>query len=158
MDKPTLPSSPTNPAVVKFNGLASVEARVRARVLDMTPTVAKRIHFPGTGRVSFWPTACKAIWVSNITNPHPAGPGMKSRRRSMFTILWKMPNGGEEIYIAPGISKIPVADVASDQLDCGGREHVAFQHLDGHAMTRDVGELFVMNSDGKTVATYRFWI
>lgn len=29
-------------------------ARIRARVLDMTPALAKRIGFPGLGRVSFW--------------------------------------------------------------------------------------------------------
>jgi rare lipoprotein A (peptidoglycan hydrolase) len=30
-------------------------ARVRARILDMTPAVAARLHFPGLGRVTFWP-------------------------------------------------------------------------------------------------------
>jgi len=30
-------------------------ARVKARVLDMTPAVAKRLRFPGLGRVAFWP-------------------------------------------------------------------------------------------------------
>lgn len=30
-------------------------SRVRSRVLDMTPALAKRIKFPGLGRVAFWP-------------------------------------------------------------------------------------------------------
>lgn len=30
-------------------------ARVRARVLDMTPALARALRFPGLGRVAFWP-------------------------------------------------------------------------------------------------------
>lgn len=30
-------------------------ARVRSRILDMTPALAARLHFPGLGRVTFWP-------------------------------------------------------------------------------------------------------
>lgn len=77
----------------------------------------------------------------------------------MFTVLWKTPNGGEEIYVAPSVAKIPALSVCSKDADCEGRAHLAFQRLDGYAMTRtliDMGEVFVMNSDGKTVATYRF--
>lgn len=88
----------------------------------------------------------------------------------MFTILWRAPDGAEEIYVAPCVSKIPadprLAEPADNamldllaHLDCGGREHVAFQRLDGNGMVRsviDVGEVFVMNAQGKTVATYRF--
>ncbi len=33
-------------------------ARVKARVLDMTPAVAARLKFPGLGRVSFQPIDC----------------------------------------------------------------------------------------------------
>lgn len=33
-------------------------ARVRARVLDMTPLLAARLNFSGLGRVTFWPTQC----------------------------------------------------------------------------------------------------
>lgn len=123
LDKPTLPSAPNAPAVVKFTGPASVDdgkltrfdganyrgrvadgsrfksslmavahrtlplgstvvvsyrgrqeravvndrgpclsvhcqrtapARVRSRVLDMTPALARRLKFPGLGRVAFW--------------------------------------------------------------------------------------------------------
>lgn len=37
---------------------ATAPRRVRERVLDMTPLLASRLHFPGLGRVSFWPVAC----------------------------------------------------------------------------------------------------
>lgn len=77
----------------------------------------------------------------------------------MFSILWKTPDGGEEIYVAPSVSKIPPAKELSDQLDCRGREHVAFQKLDGRDMVRtviNVGEVYVMNAQGKTVASYYF--
>lgn len=37
----------------------SAPARVRSRVLDMTPALARRIKFPGLGRVAFWPLPSK---------------------------------------------------------------------------------------------------
>lgn len=35
-------------------------ARVRQRVLDMTPAVARELRFPGLGTVTFWKTPCLA--------------------------------------------------------------------------------------------------
>lgn len=33
--------------------------RVRERVLDMKPRLASLLGFPGTGKVTFWPVACR---------------------------------------------------------------------------------------------------
>jgi hypothetical protein len=77
----------------------------------------------------------------------------------MFTILWKMPNGSEELYVAPAVAKLPKQPEPSDQFACGGNAHVAFQRVDGYGMTHtviDSGEVYVMNGGGQTVATYRF--
>lgn len=77
----------------------------------------------------------------------------------MFTVLWRFQGGGEEIFAAPAVSLISAASEPTDQMDCAGRRHVAFLRLDGHGMTRtviDVGDVFVMNGQGRTVATYRF--
>jgi hypothetical protein len=83
----------------------------------------------------------------------------------MLTILWKTPSGAEEINVTYGISKIPALQEPSEQADCGGREHVAFQclvavqdqeNLQLHRTVIDAGDVFVMNAEGKTVATYRF--
>ena len=83
----------------------------------------------------------------------------------MLTILWKIPGGGEEIHITHGISKILALPEPSEQADCHGREHIAFQaltavqdreHLQLHRTVIDVGDVYVMNAEGKTVATYRF--
>ncbi|ODM71660.1 hypothetical protein A6X20_06875 [Bradyrhizobium elkanii] len=70
------------------------------------------------------------------------------------------------MYETYGVAKIPPAAQPSDHLDCRGRAHIAFQHLtavegDGHKLhlvrsVIDIGEVFVMNSEGKTVAMYRF--
>lgn len=35
-------------------------ARVRNRVIDMTPGVATQLKFPGLGTVSYWPVPCGA--------------------------------------------------------------------------------------------------
>lgn len=82
----------------------------------------------------------------------------------MFTVLWKLPHGGEELYVAPSVCKMPKriatsTDEDPSKFDCHGREHIAFQRLDGFGMERmliDAGDVFVMNAEGNTVATYRF--
>lgn len=84
----------------------------------------------------------------------------------MFTILWKIPGGTEEIFSTPSVSKVAAAKEMSDQLDCRGREHIAFQQLSAvqddtanlHLVRTviDIGEVFIMNAEGKTVAMYRF--
>jgi len=57
----------TQTAVVNDRGPCSSDfcqrtapARVRERVLDMTPAVASLLQFPGLGRVAFWPVDCGA--------------------------------------------------------------------------------------------------
>jgi hypothetical protein len=83
----------------------------------------------------------------------------------MLTILWKIPNGDEQIFATYGTSKISALPAPSEQADCNGREHIAFQrlvavqdkeHLQLHRTVIDVGDVYVMNAEGKTVATYRF--
>jgi hypothetical protein len=84
----------------------------------------------------------------------------------MFTLLWKIGPDHEEIYSTYGVSHIPAAAQPSDQMDCGGRRHIAFQKLtavqdDSHNLhlvraVIDIGEVFVMNGEGKTIAMYRF--
>jgi hypothetical protein len=84
----------------------------------------------------------------------------------MFTLLWKISDNNEEIFSTYGTALIPAVVEPSDQLDCGGRRHLAFQRLVAvqdddtnlHLVRTviDIGEVFVMNGDGKTVATYRF--
>lgn len=86
----------------------------------------------------------------------------------MLSILWKIGPDNEEIYVAPSISLQPRRShgdgLDSDQMDCHGERHVAFQRFTvvqdgGVRMERTLisrGEVFVMNSEGNTVATYRF--
>jgi hypothetical protein len=80
----------------------------------------------------------------------------------MFTVLWKTPNGGEEIFVAPSVSRIPgivPGTEDADRYDCHGRPHIAMQCLtdqDSQRIVIDMGEVFVMNAEGRTVATYRF--
>ena len=83
----------------------------------------------------------------------------------MMTLLWKIGPDHEELYETSSVSKIPAAPERSDQLDCGGRAHIAFQKLtavwgeDELRLIRtviDTGEVFVMNAEGKTVAKYFF--
>lgn len=86
----------------------------------------------------------------------------------MLTVLWKTPNGGEEIFVAPSVSKLPGLPPGTsdlDKADCHGRPHIAMQCLTAvqdqaglhlHRVVIDMGEVFVMNGDGKTIATYRF--
>jgi hypothetical protein len=84
----------------------------------------------------------------------------------MFTILWKIGPDHEEIFSTASVSKIPAAEKQSDDFDCHGRPHLAFQALtpiedDGAGLRLvrtviDSGEIFVMNAEGKTVAMYRF--
>ena len=84
----------------------------------------------------------------------------------MLTLIWKIAEGHEEVYEVCSVAKMPAAKERSDQLDCGGRAHLSFQRLtavqdDGlnlHLVKAviDMGEVFVMNSDGKTIAMYRF--
>lgn len=83
----------------------------------------------------------------------------------MFTVLWKITPDNEEIYQSPSVVKVPDAGRRSDELDCRGRPHLAFQALepvsDDSAAMRlvrrviDSGEVFVMNPEGKTIAMYR---
>ena len=84
----------------------------------------------------------------------------------MFTILWKTPNGGEELFAAASIalmqeapSGVPPAEL--EKMDCHGRRHVSFCYKDvvekqPIRTTIDVGAVYVMNAEGRTVATYRF--
>lgn len=85
----------------------------------------------------------------------------------MFTLLWKMEGGGEEIYSVPTtIVIVPDAGKRSDDLDCRGRRHLGFQRIEAVSddsaalhLARSVidsGEVFVMNGEGKTVAMYYF--
>lgn len=84
----------------------------------------------------------------------------------MFTVLWKIDRDNEQLYSTYGVALIPPTDRAPcDDWDCSGRRHVAFQALtavqdsDNLMLNRtviDVGEVFVMNGDGKTIAIYRF--
>lgn len=82
----------------------------------------------------------------------------------MFTVLWKLPSGGEELYVAPSVTLVPAAppDTPSAELahrDCRGLAHVVLRRIDGFEMERtliDVGSVFVMNTEGRTVATYKF--
>ncbi|MES5483621.1 hypothetical protein QMZ05_12755 [Bradyrhizobium sp. INPA03-11B] len=86
----------------------------------------------------------------------------QQKEKSMLTVLWKMPNGGEEIYVAPSVSRVPalVAEAAElEAADCHGAAHIAMQVATGKGTERTVisiGEVFVMNAEGRTVATYRF--
>lgn len=84
----------------------------------------------------------------------------------MFTVLWKTPEGEEDIFAAASVTKIPALKKPDKDADCHGREHVAFHHFtpvqnkETLQLTRtviDCGSVFVMNGDGQTVATYRFW-
>jgi len=83
----------------------------------------------------------------------------------MFTVMLKKPDGGEELFLASSVGKVPAKEVPSSEDDCGGREHVSFcavNAVEGQAqavmgrMLVDSGQVFVMNPEGQTVATYRF--
>lgn len=81
----------------------------------------------------------------------------------MLTVLWKTPNGGEEIFVAPSVSKNPGVAPGTedaDKYDRHGRPHIAINCCvadhESQRMVIDMGEVFVMNAEGKTVATYRF--
>lgn len=84
----------------------------------------------------------------------------------MFTLLWKIGPGREEIYQTPSVVRIPAAAQPSNDLDCCGKAHIAFQKLDAveddgahlHLVRAVIseGEIFVMNGEGKTIAMYRF--
>lgn len=82
----------------------------------------------------------------------------------MFTVLWKIPDGAEEIYSVPCVVKKaavagnPTAEERA-KMDCNGDEHISFHKFDGFATHKQVinlGDVYVMNADGKTVATYLF--
>lgn len=62
----------------------------------------------------------------------------------MFTILWKMPGGIEEVYEAPSVNRS----------GCGVSFMRFENQTDSHYQTIDYGDVYVMNSAGKTVATY----
>lgn len=77
----------------------------------------------------------------------------------MFTVLWKTPLGGEELFVAPYVALNPALPEPDDQAPCRGGKHVSFQRMDGYGLEQtfiDRGEVFVMNGGGNTVATYRF--
>lgn len=86
----------------------------------------------------------------------------------MLTVMWKIGPDNEEIYVAPSISLRPKREAQDEveraKLDCNGDRHIAFQAFTvvqdgGIQMHRTVisrGEVFVMNSEGNTVASYRF--
>lgn len=84
----------------------------------------------------------------------------------MFTLLWKIGPNQEELYQVASVATVPAAANPSDEMECGGRAHLAFQRLthveDGGAQLQivraviDLGEVYVMNDAGKTVASYRF--
>lgn len=78
----------------------------------------------------------------------------------MLTVLWKIDEDREEVYLSPFVALIPAKTVKHDgEMDCGGRRHLSFQRLDGYGMTHtlvDCGDVFVMNTEGKTVARYSF--
>lgn len=84
----------------------------------------------------------------------------------MLTVVWKIGRDQEEIFETASVAKIPAAPERSDQLDCGGRAHIAFQRLtavEGDGVRErivrtviDIGEVFVMNAGGSTIAKYRF--
>ncbi len=87
----------------------------------------------------------------------------------MFTVLWKVGPGQEEIFETASIAKIPKRAKPSEgegpMPDCEGRPHISFQSMtavenDGVELhfvrtVIDVGEIFIMNGEGKTVASYR---
>lgn len=78
----------------------------------------------------------------------------------MFTVLWKTREGAEELFSSPRVVKVPALQQnAPPEHPCEGREYLSVEFLDGLSTSRiyiDSGEVFVMNGDGKTVATYRF--